>query len=227
MCSKQKSRAQVTGIGLSFSGQSRTPDANACFKSIADSLQLPLRTTYSILRQFQVDPAADTTLQAQSSQGSSRLAPMRRCMQLSQANISVTLDFGSLLGSFTNDLLMDDGNLRFPLEDLQASLSVSARPILPDLSGQVPESSTGLISLELGSAPFEVDGLDAYSATFTMTRDQLLAIALLNPSFTGLYEILFSAVSEDPEVHDWLSLLKSEAFESLVCNPLAKGAKSP
>ena len=218
---------QVTGIGLSFSGQSRTPDANACFKSVADSLQQPLSMTYSILRQFEVDPPADTVLQAQSGSGSSHAQPLRQCMELSHTNISVTLDFGFLLGSFTNDLLMDDGNLRFPLEDLQASLSVVAKPILPHISGQVPASNTGLISSELGSALFEVDGLNAYIATFTVTRDKLLATALLNPSFTGLYEIIVSAVSTDSEVNDWLSQLESVSFESLVCNPLAKSTKVP
>lgn len=222
------SAVQVTGIGLSFSGQSRTPDANACFKSVANSLQQPLSMTYSILRQFEVDPPADTVLQAQSSPGSSRAQPLRECMELPHTNISVTLDFGVLLKSFTNDLLMDDGNLRFPLEDIQASLSVVAKPVLPHVLGQAPASSTGLVSSELGSAAFEVDGLNAYTASFTMTRDKLLAIALLNPSFTGLYEIAISAVSDNPEVNDWLSQLKSVAFERLVCNPLAQaGAKIP
>ena len=148
------------------------------------------------------------------------------CVTLPRTDVNITLDFGVLLGSFTNGLLMKNGNLRFPLPDLQASVSVTAKPVLPDLSGQGSVSKLGLISSELGRASLEVNGLNAYTATFTVTQQELLAAALLNPSFTGLYQIELTAVSADPDVNDWLSQADTLAFESLICNPLI-GANMP
>ena len=137
---------QVTGIGLSFSGQSRTPDANSCFKSVVDSLEQPLQMTHSFVGQPGSALPAASMLQVQ---GGTYLADNRSspavhtCLTLPHTDVNITLDFGFLLESFTNGLLMDDGNLRFPLPDLQANISVAAKPVLPDFSGKGRPPSLG------------------------------------------------------------------------------------
>ena len=214
---------QVTGIALSFSGQSRTPSGKSCFKSVASTLQQPLQLTHSSVQ----DAPSAPTLQAQSGSflavnGSS--SAVRQCMTLPDTIFNVDLDFGSLLKAFTNGLLMDDGNLRFPLPDLHARVSVTAKPVLLENPNQLSASKIGLVPSEIGSAPLEINGLNAYTATFTVTKAKLVATALLNPSFTGLYKIVITAKSEVPEINDWLSQLDSVAYQSLICNPLANAS---
>ena len=131
----------------------------------------------------------------------------------------IDLDFAQLLLSFSNGLLMANGQLRFPPHELNGTVALRAHPVLPGYNSSV--AATGLISSMIGRASLAITGPSSYGATVAVEPPQFLAAAVLNPTFTGLYSIKAELSSIDEEVNDWLQDLDTTALTGLLCNPLA------
>lgn len=131
----------------------------------------------------------------------------------------IDLDFAELLLSFSNGLLMENGQLRFPLPELNGTVALRAHPVLPGYTSSV--AATGLVSSMIGRASLAISGPSSYGATIVVEPPHFLAAAVLNPTFTGLYSIKAELSFIDEEVNDWLQDLDTTALTGLLCNPLA------
>ena len=145
-----------------------------------------------------------------------------QCNIFSETDIVVDLDFASLLATFSNGLVMENGQLRFPLPESPGIVKISAAPVLSAVNSS--SFAAGPISFVIGKASLALSSNSSYKATIAIPPSNLLAVTVLNPTFTGLYKITAKASSSN-ESNSWLDELESIAFEGLFCNPIMLGGK--